>query len=307
MVRAACSAVAALFTCCSSGLQAGFPATAAALLAAMREAPLPALVHCTSAIALALTHADDETGLAHVAVEEGSSLSQIPSLLEGIGVLVAALPPATSLAQHTEQQQVLSAWFDLAASSLSKDASASMLLPAVPSLVQALWRVVCPPPTSRHFCQHLEGALAIRRAFALLQNAAALPPHAVGAAALRISFSADFGKEFGEALPFGALLLRAVLAGLSSWMPSWLIGEAAACCWGLRQSNSDAFGYWLAAAIAPDNMPRVGLSVAVKHDFERLLREAGDRAHFKAAMKQLCGGKKKNTSGTPALGTSHER
>eukprot|EP00966_Prymnesium_polylepis_P196191 4547208-Prymnesium_polylepis.1 len=82
-------------------------------------------------------------------------------------------------------------------------------------------------------------------------------------------------------------------------MPSWLIGDAAACCWDLRQRDRHTFALWLGAALAADDIPRPALSATAKLDFERQLCEAADRAHFKAALKQLCGGKKKNTAGTP--------
>ena len=53
-----------------------------------------------------------------------------------------------------------------------------------------------------------------------------------------------------------------------------------------------------------DGVPRAGLTLEQKAVFEQALLDAKTKSHFKAAVKQLCGGKKKNTGGTPANGNA---
>ena len=53
-------------------------------------------------------------------------------------------------------------------------------------------------------------------------------------------------------------------------------------------------------ALGTSGVPRVGLSDEQKASFERQLAvETTTKASFKASLKQLCGGKKKATAGTP--------
>ena len=52
-------------------------------------------------------------------------------------------------------------------------------------------------------------------------------------------------------------------------------------------------------------MPRGALAAEAKAALGKALLEATSRAHFKAALKQLCGGKKKGAGGTPPSTTVH--
>ena len=77
-------------------------------------------------------------------------------------------------------------------------------------------------------------------------------------------------------------------------MPSWLLGDAATAAWHMRaQHGADAFGVWLRQALAPEGAPRRGLTAEHKRAFEAQLMGAANWSAFKAALKQLCGGKKK--------------
>ena len=104
--------------------------------------------------------------------------------------------------------------------------------------------------------------------------------------------------------PPAVALLRVLLAGLSSWMPSWLLSDVVAVLWDIREALPDDFAAWIRATLAPDGVPRAGLTLEQKAVFEQALLDAKTKSHFKAAVKQLCGGKKKNTGGTPANGNA---
>ena len=95
-------------------------------------------------------------------------------------------------------------------------------------------------------------------------------------------------------------MLRELLVGLSTWMPSWLIGEAAAACWELHRHHGAHFARWLREAMAADGVPRRGLSADQKAAFCEQLVGAANRTAFKAALKHVSGGKKKGSAGSPA-------
>ena len=99
----------------------------------------------------------------------------------------------------------------------------------------------------------------------------------------------------------GAEVVRALLVGLNTWMPSWLLGEAAGCLWEMRAQPG--FASWLALALATDGVPRRGVSADAKAAFAQACLEATSKAHFKATLKQFTGGKKKGSHGTPSAPT----
>ena len=72
----------------------------------------------------------------------------------------------------------------------------------------------------------------------------------------------------------------------------WLKLENARCVGELKPS-------WLCAALAAADVPRAGLAAEQKAAYEQAMLEAKGKSHFKASLKQLCGGKKKRTAGTP--------
>lgn len=69
----------------------------------------------------------------------------------------------------------------------------------------------------------------------------------------------------GGSIGLGALLLRALLVGLSSWMPSSVLGDAAQAGWGMRRALDDElFRRWLKEALAWEDTPRIGMSAEQK-------------------------------------------
>ena len=128
-------------------------------------------------------------------------------------------------------------------------------------------------------------------AFELERHASAEVLHACGLSGLPPLLA---GAGWGAGLTLGALLLRAVLVGLSAWMPSSILGDAAAAAWGMRRALGDAiFGRWLEEALACEDTPRVGMGAEQKQAYAQQLLAATNWSNFKAVLKQLCGGKKK--------------
>ena len=77
-----------------------------------------------------------------------------------------------------------------------------------------------------------------------------------------------------------------------------LLGDACACLWEMRAAHAP-FALWLAQALEADGVPRRGVGAEAKAAFAQALLAATTKAHFKATVKQFCGGKKKGTHGTP--------
>ena len=93
-------------------------------------------------------------------------------------------------------------------------------------------------------------------------------------------------------------LLRALLCGLTQWMPSWLLSDVVSALWPLRLACELDFATWLQLALGSDAVPRAGLAAEQKRALHLQLVQAKSKSHFKAALKQLCGGKKTGTRGT---------
>ena len=174
----------------------------------------------------------------------------------------------------------------------------------MPSLVATLLRALHapPPPDAR---EATEAVLGLKGALLLLARAA--PPAPLGRLlAVRMAQPcnpAASGVEAGGAAAggtvgsCGAVVVRALLVGLNSWVPSWLLGEVAACLWAMRAQPG--FALWLAQALEADGVPRRGVSADAKASFAQACLEVSSRAHFKAMLKQFTGGKKKGSHGTP--------
>jgi len=169
-----------------------------------------------------------------------------------------------------------------------------------------VWQALTVPPPAEA-AESQQGVGALRAALTLLQRA--LPPAPLGTSL----YDALAGASSAATLPamevqggaLGAapavLLLRALIVGLSSWVPSWLLSDVAAYLWTVRGARESEFGLWLSQALAANGVPRGGLGAEQKAALGTAMLEAKSKAHFKAALKQMTGGKKKNTAGTPAL------
>jgi len=59
--------------------------------------------------------------------------------------------------------------------------------------------------------------------------------------------------------------------------------------------GTGVFARWLDEALGPDGLPRPSLSADAKAAFAKQLLEATNWSAFKAALKQLAGGKKKQS------------
>ena len=197
---------------------------------------------------------------------------------------------------------------------LSADRAISALVkPALPAILQAIWRTTQPrgpPKLDRGMAsvvEMTEGMRALKSALLLWQRCI-IPPSPV-APSLQAALQGQLPSQAGlmvvapngdapGAAP-GAALIRALLIGMSSWMPSWILSDVVACFWILRHALEKEFTAWLGGALAPSGVPRPGLTADHKASFMRELLDAKSKSHFKATLKQLCGGKKKQTSGTP--------
>ena len=88
--------------------------------------------------------------------------------------------------------------------------------------------------------------------------------------------------------------------GLAVWMPSWLLSDVVECFWSMRNTFDSQFRVWLQGALAQDGVPRP-VDCGAEAGFFQAMVDAKGKSQFKAAIKQLCGGKKKHTVGTPPL------
>jgi hypothetical protein len=258
------------------------------------------------------------------------------ALLSRVAQSLASLPAPAHADEDALQQAALSEWFDGLAILCSGSHSAfdrhagvckgsvdraisALVQPVLPSILQAIWRTAqpCGPPKMApkldgmaSVVETTEGMRALKSALLLWQRCI-IPPSPVAPslqaalqgqlpsppAGLVVDAPAPNGDAPGAAP--GAALIRALLIGMSTWMPSWILSDVVACFWILRHALEQEFTAWLGGALAPSGVPRPGLTADHKASFMRELLEAQTKSHFKAALKQLCGGKKKQTSGTP--------
>ena len=188
------------------------------------------------------------------------------------------------------------------------DAVSAVVVGAMPSLLGCVWAALRSPPPPDLY-DDADGVIGLKTALVML--AQLKPTHATPAGAtvrgplgdaLRGALDAPAAAAAagGGGESAGGLVLRELLVGLSTWMPSWLIGEAAAACWELHRHHGDHFARWLCEAMAADGVPRRGLSADQKAAFCEQLVGAANRTAFKAALKHVSGGKKKGSAGSPA-------
>ena len=184
----------------------------------------------------------------------------------------------------------------------------AVVVGAMPSLLGCVWAALRSPPPPELY-DDADGVIGLKTALVML--AQLKPTHATPAGAtvrgplgdaLRGALDAPAAAAAagGGGESAGGLVLRELLVGLSTWMPSWLIGEAAAACWELHRHHGAHFARWLREAMAADGVPRRGLSADQKAAFCEQLVGAANRTAFKAALKHVSGGKKKGSAGSPA-------
>ena len=193
---------------------------------------------------------------------------------------------------------------------------AAILTPALPHLLSAMRRAAREaPPAELLETQH--GVLALKRALHLLTKA--VPPTPIGAELHEAlgkhpivtvaGPAAELGgahpaASAGKPLAAGPELICQLLVGLSSWIPSWLLADVVSAFWAMRMANPHSFAAWLHAALAIEGVPRPGLSVEHKGEHEHQLTvKATAKSAFKASLKHLCGGKKKQSAGMPPAPT----
>jgi hypothetical protein len=195
-------------------------------------------------------------------------------------------------------------WFDLCAACASSGPvcrlfghSAGLVLNACTSVAASRPPGV-PPAGGNDESISPEAVFGLKQALLLLQTA--VPPAPLGEM-LHLALQEPCSSEGAAGMLLLPLpcsragsLICALLVCLSTWAPSWLLGDAASALWCMRNGHSPGvFARWLGEALAHDGLPRPSLSADAKAAFVKQLMEATNWSAFKAALKQLAGGKKK--------------
>lgn len=307
---AAGGALAALCTSCGAHAAPLVPALASAAWSIFHTRPsvtfavADALCRCAAWAAVSTGSLETESAQASAAASE---------LLVRIAEATATMPQPTSADAAVSQQSVLVRLFDLLSAwallggEAPAHASASpttcapglvpLLTPSLPFALTALWHTTQRRPPDEAL-ETQEGVSALKRGLLLLQRASSSSP--VGRLILE-SLAGRSPTQTHNSSPPATELLRAILTGLSSWFPSWLLSDVVSALWALREVNTVDFASWLHLAHAAEGVPRPGLTAEQKVAFQRLVLDAKTKAAFKAAVKQACGGKKKATAGTPPV------
>lgn len=320
LAGAACAAAAAMFD--------GFGSHAAPLLAELAPALASRFDRATAAAADAHArspcHRDVGADIASAATGRSTVLHVLRSAAwsccdagAGPAELSAALlrhvaeqctAPVLSLtpAAAAAEQAVRAEWFDLCAACASSAEASRLLGPSAGLVVDACISVATsrPPgvPAAGGSDESIspEAIFGLKQALLLLQ--AAVPPAPLGQM-LHLALQEPCSPVVGGRvilLPLpcsrSGALLCALLVCLSTWAPSWLLGDAASALWSMRNGHgTGVFARWLDEALAPDGLPRPSLSADAKAAFAKQLLEATNWSAFKAALKQLAGGKKKQS------------
>jgi len=309
VARAACEAAAALFD--------GLDAHAAPLLPVLA----PALVACFERAAADAADADAadaeqrDAALAAAAAARRGVLLVLRSvalrcggdnsdagglaaaLLRGVAERCAAPLRARSAAGASAEQAVLAQWLELCLACAGAPQAAALLAPCAPLLLETCTRLAAArPPGAAAGDESVspDDLAGLKQALVLLHKA--VPPTPLGAA---LHAALNEPAPTTALVPLapcsrGGALVCALLVALSGWTPSWLLGDVATALWGMRNGHGEAdFATWLQDALAPEGLPRPSLSAEAKAAFARQLLEAPNWSAFKAALKQLSGGKKK--------------
>jgi len=194
-----------------------------------------------------------------------------------------------SAASHAAEaeQAILADWFELCGSGAG---SCELLAPCVGAVVEAGRCVIGSRPPGHEPLLADDDVAGLRQALVLLRLA--VPPSPLGSL-VHVALSQPAPPSAAACSQGGAIFAR-MLVSLSTWMPSWLLGDAASSLWAMRNGHGPAeFGRWLHEALAHADVPRPGLSAEAKMAFAKQLLDATAWSAFKAALKQLCGGKKR--------------
>jgi hypothetical protein len=234
--------------------------------------------------------------------DAGAGPAQLASALLGHAAerCTAAVPSLTPAGAAAEQA-VRADWFDLCAACASSLHVSRLLAPSAGLVVEACIGTAAsrPPgvPADRGSDESIspEAVFGLRQALLLLQKA--VPPAPLGEALhLALQEPCMGGRDLLPPIPCSraGALLCSLLVALSTWAPSWLLGDAASALWSMRSGHgAGVFACWLGEALAPEGLPRPSLSADAKAAFAKQLMEATSWSGFKAALKQLAGGKKK--------------
>lgn len=234
---------------------------------------------------------DDEAGIAAALVRHVAEVFAVPIK---VGSTVAA----------AAEQSVRADWFSLCAACIESSKACRLLTPSAPFVLDACASIATSRPPRAPAVRVSDGSIApedvagYKQALLLLQNA--VPPAPLGQLFRAMMQQTHFIQPTRNVQPLtkitcsrGGTIICCLLVSLSSWAPSWLLGEAASCLWAMRNGHgSTAFANWLGEALAQDDVPRP-LSVEAKKAFADQMMQATNWSNFKAALKQLSGGKKK--------------
>ena len=294
----ACDAIAALCAGCCARAASLVPSFAVAAWSCFAARPKLAfkLADALGRCASMSTVVQEDQG---APTQLSSACSAASELVMRIAAAMSALPSPASSDEYMEQQSLLAELFDLASAWTAIDAAhaqglAAVLSPSLPMIFGVLWQTMhrIPPHDA---LETQRGVLALKRGLLLLQRAQASTPAGCAlysALMLAPASPVDNGAqaEGGSQLP-AVQLMRAVLEGLSSWFPSWLLSDVVAALWALRQVGEAEFANCVRLAFAADGVPRHGITTDQKSNFERQLTvDAKTKSAFKAALKQCCGG-----------------
>ena len=311
---AACAVITALCVGCGAHAAPLVPAFAAAAWPFFQTHPHDALKLADAIVRCA----------ARASVGGAATSAAAAELVNRLATAMTVVHNHTSMDDLLEEQTVRAEWFGVLsawASVGSLDGAngggdgkiveaewamglAASLAPSLPLLLMALWQVahLRPPPEA---LETQQGVLALKQGLHLLQRA--LPSSPVGSAILGAlrgspSSSATGNAHAASVKPPASELVETLLLGLGSWYPSWILSDVVGALWALRQANEADFSSWLHLALATDGVPRHGITPEQKAAYARQLTvEAKSKSAFKASLKQCCGGKKKNTAGTPPV------
>ena len=189
-------------------------------------------------------------------------------------------------------------WFGLVEACAASETASRLVTSIIPEVLSSIWVTFSTPvegltheeesPEATHAAQ------PVRSAMLVLQRV--VPPTQLGGAMGHNMRGPASGvlPEASSDTTLGSALVRALILALCHWMPSWLLGDAAWCLWHLRKSHGiESMGRWLGEALDNDDVPRRSVSSVKKCELSRCMLEAANWSAFKAALKQLCGGKKK--------------
>ena len=311
----AAQAIASVCDACGPHAATLLPTFADATLAVLRSSPACAIqLTCRIAQCGALAAWSADAGdLNSEACKHAFDVAS--KVVENVSAQMAALEQSHEGSAALAYQNQLAEWFDSTTTWIGEKRPhaqnlAALLAPSLPHITMAMRKVVT-RPSPAEIADTQQGVVAVKRALYLLRAMA--PPPTVGvafcdylartsAATLDAASLDVVGLKRTVSAPcLAAVIIGEVLMGLAAWMPSWLLSDVVECFWSMRNTFDSQFRVWLQGALAQDGVPRPSLTAEQKAGFFQAMVDAKGKSQFKAAIKQLCGGKKKHTVGTPPL------